>query len=139
MRPHERLLCVLAAFGLFCVFLLARYGLTPDPRGVGTHQQLGFPPCLTMTLFGIPCPFCGMTTAFTYMAHGDPVAAFWCQPAGSVVFVAAALAWLASIVFAIRGDWPPQLFSVRSARVLAIIGVLVVLAGWAYKIGASVR
>lgn len=45
--------------------------LTPDPRGLGTHQQLGLPPCSMRLLFGIPCPSCGMTTSWSYFSRGD--------------------------------------------------------------------
>ena len=47
-----------------CVALLSVAAwLTPDELGVGSHQQLGLPPCSMLTLTGYPCPTCGMTTA----------------------------------------------------------------------------
>ena len=62
---------LLAAWSLF---LLAGFGLAamvdPDPRGFGTHQQFGFPPCSFVLLFGIPCPSCGSTTAFASFVRG---------------------------------------------------------------------
>src|SRR3954447_16098360 len=39
--------------------------LRPDPRGMGTHQQLGLPPCTFYLYTDVPCPSCGMTTSFT--------------------------------------------------------------------------
>ena len=50
-------------------FLLATY-LTPDPRGLGTHEQLGLPPCTFKTWTGIPCPSCGCTTCFALFVRG---------------------------------------------------------------------
>jgi hypothetical protein len=50
----------LAVVGGFAV----AYRLEPDPRGFGTHQKLGLPPCTIRAVFGIPCPSCGMTTSF---------------------------------------------------------------------------
>lgn len=60
--------CLTAGFGLAA-------GLKPDPRGYGTHQQLGLPPCSLRLLWGIPCPSCGGTTAFAGFVHGDWAAA----------------------------------------------------------------
>ena len=34
---------------------------------MGTHQQLGLPPCNFVTLTGYPCPACGMTTSFALL------------------------------------------------------------------------
>jgi len=46
------------------------YRLEPDPRGFGTHQRLGLPPCTIRTVFGIPCPSCGMTTSIANVTKG---------------------------------------------------------------------
>jgi hypothetical protein len=46
------------------------YRLEPDPRGFGTHQRLGLPPCTIRAVFGIPCPSCGMTTSFANITKG---------------------------------------------------------------------
>lgn len=69
LRPAARGL--LAAWGLFLAsgFAVAT-SLEPDPRGYGTHQRLGLPPCTTRALFGVPCPSCGMTTSFANFVRG---------------------------------------------------------------------
>ena len=55
---------------------------------MGTHQQLGLPPCGFVEMFdGVPCPSCGYTTTFTLAAHGRPLDAFMNQPFGFVVFL----------------------------------------------------
>jgi hypothetical protein len=56
----------LAVIGGFVV----AYRLEPDPRGFGTHQRLGLPPCTIRAVFGIPCPSCGMTTSFSNITKG---------------------------------------------------------------------
>jgi len=60
-------------------------GLEPDPRGYGTHEQLGLPPCGFLPGSGIPCPTCGVTTAFTLVAHGRPIEAVAAQPFGALL------------------------------------------------------
>ncbi|QDT15838.1 DUF2752 domain-containing protein [Alienimonas californiensis] len=56
--------------GLIGGFALAR-SLTPSEAGLGTHQQLGLPPCTVRVLCGLPCPACGMTTSFAHFTRGQ--------------------------------------------------------------------
>ncbi|NOX60289.1 MAG: DUF2752 domain-containing protein, partial [Planctomycetes bacterium] len=44
--------------------------VTPDPKGFGTHEQLGQQRCSWPRQYAIPCPTCGMTTAFAYVVRG---------------------------------------------------------------------
>jgi hypothetical protein len=69
LRRAARLLVVLWSFLLAGGLILA-YELDPDPRGFGTHQKLGLPPCSIQLLFGLPCPSCGMTTSFSLFTKG---------------------------------------------------------------------
>src|SRR4051794_5757921 len=63
--------CLLTLWGLLLLggFIVA-YWLEPDPRGFGTHQRLGLPPCTIRSLCGFPCPSCGMTTSFACFIKG---------------------------------------------------------------------
>src|SRR5262249_29566763 len=63
----------LAALIGFLSVLVTSFVLIPDPRGFGTHEQLHLPPCLFHWLTGAPCPACGLTTSFAYLAKGQ----FW--------------------------------------------------------------
>ena len=72
--------------------------LTPDPRGYGTHQQFGFGKCGMLITTGLPCPTCGMTTAFAYTVRGRLISAFLAQPAGFLLA-------LAIIACAIGAGW----------------------------------
>ena len=45
--------------------------LNPAEEGLGTHQDLGLPPCSLRVLAGIRCPACGMTTSWSYFARGN--------------------------------------------------------------------
>ncbi|MCK6484327.1 MAG: DUF2752 domain-containing protein [Phycisphaerae bacterium] len=72
--------------------------LPPSESGVGTHRGLGLPPCGFLLMSGLPCPTCGMTSAFSWMMHGHPVRAFISQPVG-------ALLSLAVMAAAVIGTW----------------------------------
>lgn len=90
-----------AAMGLaaWAVLTTAAW-LHADGRGFGTHQQLGLPPCTFEEMTRVPCPGCGLTTSFTYMAHLSPWRALVAHPMGPVLFlitlgVAIAAPWAA--------------------------------------------
>ncbi len=69
-RPAWAVSCLVAAsLAVIGGFVMA-YRLEPDPRGFGTHQRLGLPPCTIRAVFGIPCPSCGMTTSFANITKG---------------------------------------------------------------------
>jgi len=65
--------------------------LEPDPRGYGTHAQLGLPPCGFLLLTGAPCPGCGLTTAFTHAVRGHWALAAGANPFGLLLFVLASI------------------------------------------------
>ena len=114
--------------------LALRFLTSPDPRGHGTHEQLGLPACTLMQLTGFPCPGCGVTTAMSHLAHGQWRAAIVAQPVGLLLALAGtcALAW--SLFETARGGdawaslrrvWRPWMsWSVGAA----------LLASWIYKI-----
>ena len=77
-------LCLLAGFAV-------AFGLEPDPRGYGTHERLGLPGCTFRTMFGVPCPSCGMTTSFAHFMHGRFVSAARSNMAGLLLAALCAL------------------------------------------------
>ncbi len=79
-----RVFLAAGALTLVVVFLVARR-LEPDPRGFGTHTQLGLPPCAFQGSTGRPCPTCGMTTSFAWFVRGDLVRSWRANPAGSLL------------------------------------------------------
>jgi len=88
--PSERLgwatRGILVAFALSLVAVLAvARRLEPDPKGYGTHTQLGLGPCAFRATTGRPCPSCGMTTSFAWFARGEPVRSWRANPAGSLL------------------------------------------------------
>jgi len=62
--------------------------------------------CLLHNLFGVDCPFCGMTRSFIALAHGDLGAAFRFHPAGPILFVAMIVLVAAVAVVAVRRSQP---------------------------------
>ncbi|MEQ9410559.1 MAG: DUF2752 domain-containing protein [Fuerstiella sp.] len=95
-RPDRmlRLLLAVIAFGLLFLFGIAIW-LEPDPRGFGTHQQLGFPPCQFRQFLGVHCPHCGMTTSFSNIVRGRFDAAWDANPLGILLatMFAGAIPW----------------------------------------------
>lgn len=96
---------LLLGWSLFLLggFALAR-SLDPDPRGYGTHQQIGLPECSIRLMFSQPCPGCGMTTCFSHFVRGEFVAAGRSNPAGLVLAVLCVLMVPWSVVSAARGQ-----------------------------------
>lgn len=108
--------------------------LSPSTTGLGTHTAIGLPPCGFLESTGLPCPTCGMTTAFSLMAHGRPIAAFRAQPAGALLFVIT----LASMLAGWRAAWTGRLPRINwdwlgTGTGLAMLGV-VFFGAWAWTI-----
>ena len=97
-----RLAHACVALGLAAVLLLSLW-LKPDPRGLGTHEQLFLLPCNFHAMTGLPCPFCGMTTAFAHMARWQVREAFMAQPMGALGFIVCMLLLPVAIGAAITG------------------------------------
>lgn len=87
----SRLFCLLFSIGLSALVLMASQ-LSPAPGGLGTHQQLGLPPCSIRILYGIRCPACGMTTSWAHLTHLEIVSALSANVAGVVLGLITALA-----------------------------------------------
>jgi len=80
----EQVTLILAGLVGLALLLLAMW-LKPNPLGYGTHQQFGLPPCTIQFWFGIPCPSCGGTTAFSHFVRGEWGSA-WRANAASCLF-----------------------------------------------------
>ena len=131
------------AVGLVLLFAVAAwinpYGADGRPQVMGTHQQLGLPPCNFMRLTGYPCPSCGMTTSFALLMHGDLVNSLRANAAGTILALGllATIPW--SLVSAARARWlwvrtvePWLLWIVISFVLMALVrwGVVVGLTWW---------
>lgn len=75
--------------GIAAAVVVTARVLSPDPIH-GSSAQLGLPPCGFQQLTGYPCPGCGLTTAFSYMAHFDPGGAWHVNAFGILLFAVTA-------------------------------------------------
>lgn len=121
------------AGGCFAVLIAAAW-LTPDPRGFGTHEQLGLPACISNQFLGLPCPLCGMTTSFALMADARFGQAFATQPAGASLFIGTIIMAAGALVSGVAGFVPPLVLRVATMRSMSMLAVALMLAAWAYKI-----
>jgi Protein of unknown function (DUF2752) len=130
--PTRRAL-VLAALGLVGVLGVARQ-LEPDPRGFGTHTQLGLAPCAFALVTGHPCPTCGMTTSFAWFARGRFDHSWRANPAGSLLAptCVALVPWL--LAGAARGR-PPGFRSLDRPLIgLVVATVALSLVSWTLRL-----
>src|ERR1700704_37000 len=90
--------------------------LRPDATGTGTHRQLGFAACEFKARTGLPCPSCGVTTAFSYFAHGKFVVSFYTQPMGALLAWATAIAVWVGFYIAVTGRPVHRLLTLLPGR-----------------------
>lgn len=110
--------------------------LAPAPGGVGTHEQLGLPPCAFLALTGWPCPSCGLTTSFAHAARLDFGRALVTQPFGLLAFGLTLLLIPLGLGLArARVPWSRLIFARGADLVVYTLLALYVLS-WLYKIAA---
>jgi hypothetical protein len=93
---------VVAAAGVLTVAAT----IHPQQRLMGTHQQIGLPPCGFLVLTGLPCPTCGMTTAFAHTVRGEFAAAVRSQLAGFALAAATVIAGGIGLLALVTGRRP---------------------------------
>ena len=127
---RNALLIAMIAFGLLAI----AFWLTPSSKGLGTHHDLGLPQCGWIVAANLPCPTCGMTTAWSHTVRGEFISAFLAQPMGLFLAVATMLVAVGGLMQALTGysfDW--LLYQFAPSRVFIVIGILT-LASWGLKI-----
>jgi phosphotransferase system glucose/maltose/N-acetylglucosamine-specific IIC component len=99
---------VAVAVGLVLLFAVAvridPYEADGRPATMGTHQQLGLPPCNFVRLTGLPCPSCGMTTSFALLVRGDLMNSLRANAVGTLLAIVclAYIPWSLACVVAKR-------------------------------------
>lgn len=131
---RRRLVAVVVTLAAATILGLAAY-LEPSPTGLGTHTQLpAMPTCGWLVTMDLPCPTCGMTTAFAHAANGNLVAALGAQPLGAGLALATAMTLLVAGYAAVTGSRVATIFATlwgrRSAWILAVCAT----GAWVYKV-----
>lgn len=132
-----RLGCGIAA--AVCLVALTVAAWThPDPRGSGTHTQLGMPVCGFLERTGYPCITCGITTAFAHVVRGQIPQAFVAQPAGALLALGCVFTWALGSLAALTGKGQNQFAHLLNkacvhwpAVLMMVVGV--VLGSWLFK------
>ncbi|MFN0121832.1 MAG: DUF2752 domain-containing protein [Blastocatellia bacterium] len=134
LKTQTPALSALAPGALSALTLVTARWLTPSPTGVGTHRQLGFPPCIFLTLSGWPCPGCGLTTSFAHAARLDFAAAWHAHPFGPLAFLLTLSLIPLSLWLARRHASFADVWRIRLTKPALAFLLLWWLAGWVYKI-----
>ena len=116
------------------VLLLTAAMLKPDPRGLGTHQQLGLAPCTFQVVFEMRCPACGMTTSWAHLTHGQPWSAVQANVGGASLGILAVVfgPWL--LVSGLRGRWLYRPVAGQALAAGGIVLLLVILIDWVCRL-----
>jgi Protein of unknown function (DUF2752) len=127
---------LIAAAGLGGLLVVAR-SLEPDPRGFGTHTQLGLPHCAFLTVTGRLCPSCGMTTSFAWLTRGRVDLSWQANPAGCLyaLLTVPLVSWLVSSAVANQ----PVGFQGTSAPLTGLLfaAIALGLASWLIRLIVS--
>lgn len=129
----RRVLAMLVAIAAATILGFAAY-LEPSPTGLGTHTQLSMPTCGWIVTMDLPCPTCGMTTAFAHAANGNPLAALGAQPFGAALALVTAMTLLVAGYVAVTGSVIGSIFVALSNAKAAWILAVAAIAAWAYKV-----
>lgn len=133
LSRRTRLVAALVGVGLALVLLIAS-SLVPDERGWGTHQQLGLPPCTFVTVFGVRCPACGMTTSWSLATHARVVEALRTHVAGTLLAALAAVTSATALAAAARGRLPAWLPGENAVVAGTLVMVGLVLLEWMLRL-----
>jgi hypothetical protein len=94
----------------------------------------GLPPCPLRALTGVPCPFCGMTTATVAITHGHWAAA---DAANPLAFLVAALAIGTAPVLIARTAGQvsaPEPWSAATRRHIGLVVAGLVALSWLFQL-----
>lgn len=125
----------IAAGALASLTLLAvTIWLKPMPSGLGTHQQLGLPPCSARLLFDLRCPACGMTTSWAHFVRGQWMRSCSASVGGFSLAVMNVVIspWL--LASAIAGRWVYKCPRGEWVGGTTIAILIVMLLDWGYRL-----
>lgn len=132
MSRQNRVFAMAAAICLLALFAISSR-LTPDPAGLGTHQQLGLPPCSMRLIFGIPCPACGMTTSWSFFVRGQFWSSFSASPAGCLLAGVCCVAAVTLVRVSITGRPVGRRHQWALVAGLLTVGVVAIVV-WGFRV-----
>jgi len=132
-RCARRILGAVIAVGCGVILGLAAW-MTPAADGHGTHKQLNLPPCGWILAADIPCPTCGMTTAFAHAADGNLLQSMLTQPLGAVLALATAMGLFISSYVAMTGSRVGNVLAGMWTRKVTYAVIAAVILAWGFKI-----
>ena len=138
LTPSGRWVC-LGLAGLLGGLLLLATSVRPDPRGFGTHEQLGLAPCAFRVLLNLPCPTCGGTTSFAHFVRGHWSEAFHANPAAFAFALSCSLLtpWL--VLSAVVGRLPGVVRADWAFIILVAILASLGLSSWLLQLLPALR
>ena len=134
MEPTQNRLIAAVFFAASTGVLLLALWMTPSAKGMGTHQQMGLPPCGFKLATNLPCISCGMTTSFAHTADGDVVSGFLTQPAGMLLALGCALLSVVSFWSLVSGMSLAPLGRMLARPAAIVVMIATLLASWAYTL-----
>jgi hypothetical protein len=132
---QDRIRYLIVAGSSIALLLIARL-LRPSVDGVGTHRQLGLPPCAFLHFTSVPCPSCGLTTSVAHAARLHFYESVVTQPFGLVVFISAVLGIPLSIYFIYRRVPWSNFNRLRGRNLVIYLMIALFILSWLYKIAA---
>lgn len=110
--------------------------LNPSKSGLGTHQQLGLPPCSMRVLFGVRCPACGMTTSWSHFARGQWIDSVMANPGGFLLALYSFPFAVCCFWFAAKGRLPN--LRVQNAMIWTLLAIAIVsAANWFVRLATE--
>ncbi len=116
------------------IILFLAYLLIPKSGGVGTHEELGLPPCGFYVMFHKPCPSCGMTTSFALLMHGKIIKAIKTQPAGVFLFFSAMFVYITIPYHLVKRKKLVDLLELPYLLPILIANVVLILIVWIIRL-----
>lgn len=86
--------------------------------------------CAVKHFLGLPCPGCGLTTAFIRLTHGDIRGSIDAHPLGIVIAMMLVYLLGRAVVGLIFGKWPQELLTQRQRDLVVFVFLGALLLHW---------